>query len=108
MLGGLVVSVAATTIDPSKGDSSEMSMQQMTKNLKDKSGDEYDKAFIEYMISHHESAVDMAKLSTSRAKHEEIKKLSSDIVAAQEHEISHMKEWRTDWNYPVTNMKMGH
>lgn len=56
------------------------------------------------MIAHHQSAVDMAKLSASRAKHDEIKTLSNDIIAAQEKEISEMKMWQTDWNYTSSSM----
>lgn len=77
----------------------EMSMSEMTEQLKTKSGDDYDKAFIEMMIAHHEGAVAMAKLSPERAKHEEVKQLSEDIVEAQENEIADMKQWQIDWGY---------
>lgn len=80
-------------------DHSAMSMDDMNKELEGLSGDEYDKAFIEMMIAHHEGAVDMAELSSSRAKHDEIKQLSEAIISAQEEEISDMKQWQIDWNY---------
>ncbi len=103
-IGGLLVAIAATTFDkPSETKStsrgSEMTMSDMTASLVEKSGDDYDKAFIESMIAHHRSAVDMAKLSPSRAKHEEIKRLSRDIIAAQEKEIGEMQQWQLDWGY---------
>ena len=107
LLGGLVVSVAATTFDkPSDKDSKNMgmTMSQMTDSLKNKTGDDYDKAFISHMIEHHQSAVDMANLSASRAKHDEIKKLSQDIITAQEKEISEMKKWQTQWGYSSETM----
>lgn len=45
-LGGLIVSVAATTFDqPNAGIESEVTMQ-MSDSLKGKQGDEFDKAFI--------------------------------------------------------------
>lgn len=109
-IGGLVVSVAATTFDKSNHGTmdnpsmSSMSMDDMTKELKDKTGDEYDKAFIASMIAHHEGAVEMAKLSAQNAKHTEIKQLSSDIISAQEKEISQMKQWQMDWGYPSETM----
>jgi len=101
-IGGFIVAVAATTFDKAseqQSSSSEMTMTEMVASLKDKKGDDYDKAFITDMIDHHQSAVDMAKLSATNAKHEEIKQLSDDIVSAQEKEISQMKQWQMDWGY---------
>lgn len=81
-----------------------MSMEEMSKQLEGLSGDDYDKAFIEMMIDHHEGAVDMAKLSDNRAKHDEIKQLSKDIITAQEKEITEMKKWQKDWGYSSDEM----
>lgn len=82
-------------------DHSTMSMADMNKELENLSGDDYDKAFIEMMIAHHEGAVDMAELSDSRAKHEEIKQLSREIFVAQQKEITDMKQWQSDWGYGI-------
>lgn len=78
---------------------STMSMADMNKQLKPLSGDDFDKAFIEMMIAHHEGAVDMAQLSDSRAKHNEVKQLSKNIITAQEKEIAEMKQWQQNWGY---------
>lgn len=103
-IGGLLVSTAATLMNQSQTTSdSEMSMSRMTESLKNKTGDEYDKAFIENMIAHHESAVDMAKLSASNAKHDEIKTLSNNIIESQSGEIDQMKQWMVDWGYAGSN-----
>lgn len=80
-------------------DHTTMSMADMNKELEGLSGDDYDKAFIEMMIAHHEGAVDMAELSADRAEHDEIKQLSQKIIAAQEKEITDMKQWQLDWGY---------
>ena len=99
-IGGLTVSLAATYIEePAKTETSQMSMSEMTDTLATKKGDDFDKAFIATMIEHHEGAIEMAKLSANQAKHDEIKQLSSDIVEAQEKEISDMKHWQSDWGY---------
>lgn len=111
-IGGLLVAVAATTFNKPDQDTatntnsslSSMSMDDMTADLKNKTGDEFDKAFIANMIAHHEGAVEMAKLSAKNAKHEEIKSLSNDIITAQEKEISNMKQWQADWGYSPTMM----
>lgn len=110
-LGGLIVSVAATSFDkPSTNTSPDMSMGQMTDSLKAKQGDEFDKAFIAGMIEHHEGAVEMAKLAGVNAKHDEVKKLSLGIISAQEKEIDEMKQWQIDWGYSsmTDHSLMGH
>lgn len=81
-----------------------MSMADMSKQLKGLNGDDFDKAFVEMMIDHHEGAVEMAKLSDTRAKHDEIKQLSKDITTAQEKEITEMKRWQQDWGYSSNEM----
>ena len=107
-IGGLLVAIAATTFDkPAQNNTSTASstpvmMDQMADVLKDKSGDDFDAAFISNMIVHHEGAVAMAKMAESQAKHDEIKQLSKDIIAAQEKEITQMKQWQKDWNYSTS------
>ena len=118
-VGGLIVAIAATTFNKieqkdtatTNTSMSSMSMDDMTTDLKNKTGDEYDKAFIASMIAHHEGAVEMAKLSAKNAKHEEIKTLSTNIISAQEKEIDEMKQWQMDWGYSAMLMdhsSMGH
>jgi uncharacterized protein (DUF305 family) len=82
----------------------EMSMNEMTEQLKNKTGDDFDKAFVEMMISHHEGAVAMAELIPSRAKHDEVKKLGEAIISAQTKEIADMKQWQKDWGYSSDEM----
>jgi uncharacterized protein (DUF305 family) len=104
-IGGFLVSVAATTFDkpkpaePTINSAATMTMEDMSAALHGKTGDNYDKAFIEGMIVHHEGAIDMARQSATNAKHEEIKQLSRDIIAAQEKEIDLMKQWQAAWSY---------
>ncbi len=84
---------------PSADDHGTMSMSDMTTQLEQKTGDDFDQAFLEMMIVHHEGAVDMAKLIPSRTKHDELKKLGEDIISAQTKEISEMRQWQKDWSY---------
>lgn len=113
LVGGLVVSVAATQLNkPNETmNSSEMSMGQMTHSLKNKTGDDFDEAFISSMIEHHQGAIDMAKLAEKNAKHDEIKNMSNDIMTAQSKEINMMKSWQAEWGYeslPAGRNSMGH
>lgn len=75
------------------------SMNEMMESMQDKSGDDFDKAFIEAMIVHHQGAIDMANSAKQNAKHEEIQNLSEDIISAQSKEIEMMNNWKNQWNY---------
>jgi uncharacterized protein (DUF305 family) len=59
----------------------------------------FDKAFIDAMIPHHQSAIDMAQEAIERAQHKEIKDLAVQIISAQHAEIDKMEVWRKAW-YP--------
>ena len=56
-----------------------------------------DQAFIDMMVPHHKSAIEMAKVAKERAEHPEIKDLADDIITAQEGEIGQLEAWRTSW-----------
>jgi uncharacterized protein (DUF305 family) len=76
-----------------------MTMDDMVNNLKGKTGDSFDKAFISGMIEHHQGAIDMANLAKQYAKHDEIKSMADDIISAQTNEITQMREWQKNWGY---------
>lgn len=79
--------------------------------LKGLNGDEFDKAFMEEMIQHHQGAIDMAKLIETNGKHDELKKLGQDILSAQSKEIDMMQTWQSDWGYktvPKSHEIMSH
>lgn len=80
-------------------DMMDMSMDDMAAALEGKSGDDFDKAFIEMMIPHHQGAIDMAELAQENAKHAEIKTLATQIMAAQKREIDRMEQWQKSWGY---------
>ena len=56
--------------------------------------------FINNMISHHQSAIDMATVALKNAEHPEILSLTQAIVANQQKEIDMMKQWKAAW-YPT-------
>ena len=84
-----------------------MGMDQMAASLKGKTGEDFDKAFLSEMIVHHKGAIEMANIAKQNAKHNEIKKLSEDIVTAQTKEINEMKQWQKDWGYQTDDNTMG-
>lgn len=65
-------------------------------------GEEYDKAFLVDMLSHHEGAVSMAEAALAATDRAEIHSLATAIMEAQSKEIAEMRTWQTMWGYPVT------
>ncbi len=59
----------------------------------------FDKAFIDNMIPHHESAIEMAQVALEESENPEIREIAGAIVNAQEREIEQMRSWRDEW-YP--------
>ena len=57
----------------------------------------FDKAFIDAMIPHHESAIAMANAALEGSDNPEIRGSARAIVEAQEKEIARMETWRQDW-----------
>jgi uncharacterized protein (DUF305 family) len=103
ILGGLLVSIAATTFEKPK----DAAMTSMTSSLQGKSGDAFDEAFVSGMITHHQDAIDMARMADSQAKHQEVKDLSKAIIDTQQKEIDQMKQWQKDWGH-ADSMPAGH
>lgn len=65
---------------------------------------DYELRFLDAMIPHHQGAVEMAQEVLAKSQRPEMKKLAEDIIAAQNREIEHMKQWRKAW-YPKADSK---
>ena len=59
----------------------------------------FDRAFIDSMIPHHASAIDMASVALMRSTNPDIRRIARAIVDAQSQEIGQMIQWRKQW-YP--------
>lgn len=60
---------------------------------------DFDKAFLEEMIPHHQMAVMMANMLENTTSRQEMKNLAKDIIAAQTKEIDVMRNWQAQWGY---------
>jgi uncharacterized protein (DUF305 family) len=78
------------------GDMASM-MHDMNASLEGKVGDDFDKAFLQEMIVHHEGAVAMAEKVLEVSKKEELRSLATDIITAQNKEIEMMATWLATW-----------
>lgn len=82
-----------------KGDSGPSSMAFAQANAKMHAGMDIefsgntDADFVRGMIAHHQGAIDMARIELEYGKDEALRKLAQDIIAAQEAEITMMKDW---------------
>lgn len=65
-----------------------------------------DLEFIDDMVIHHQSAIDMAEIALEEAEHPEIEQLSNNIITAQQAEIDQMTAWRDEW-FPGAEQSMG-
>ncbi len=64
--------------------------------------------FMRGMIPHHQGAIDMAVIVLKYGKDPEVRKLAEAIVAAQETEISFMKEWLEKNGAPESGAQTDH
>ena len=72
-------------------------MSMMTQGLSNLTGDQFDAAFLEQMIIHHQGAIAMAQMVKATSKRPELLKLADDIITAQTKEINQMNSWLIDW-----------
>ena len=87
-----------TMMKKEEGVSMESMMMSMNANLKGKSGRELEKAFLIEMIPHHEGAIVMAQaILADKTVRPELTKLATDIVSAQQTEITQMKKWLAEY-----------
>lgn len=57
----------------------------------------FDREFIDMMVAHHQSAIEMARIELAEGEDEEAKALATAIIDAQAREIEDMNAWRTEW-----------
>ena len=58
---------------------------------------DFDRDFINAMIPHHQSAIDMSNAAMPNLKKQEVRDLAHDITVTQQVEIVRMKRWLKDW-----------
>jgi len=62
------------------------------------SGAAFDQAFIDAMVPHHKSAIEMATAAKEAGLSQpDLVKVADDILATQQLEINQMKDWRGEW-----------
>ncbi len=70
----------------------------MTDSLKGLSGKDFEVKFMQDMVAHHQSAVEMAQLVPTHTKRPELNTLAQNIISAQTKEIGQMTTWLAQWD----------
>lgn len=60
-------------------------------------GAEFDRMFVQKMIAHHTSALEMAQLAEGRATHPEVITIADKISKEQKDDIQKLKSWEAKW-----------
>lgn len=61
-------------------------------------GAAFDRAFIDAMVPHHESAIEMARSAEAAGlSNPELRQVADDILSTQQVEIDQLKQWRGEW-----------
>ena len=101
-----ILAVSALTSCSSTNEAHDMSsmpsaMASMADGMGSMTAAPADAMFAQMMIPHHEQAVVMADLASTRASSPVIKELAAEIKAAQQPEIDQMTTWLAEWGVPV-------
>lgn len=86
----------AKEIGAKPGDSSAMEMSEGDMQML-KTGEAFDRMFIDMMIPHHQAAIKMARTEVEKGQNAKVQDLAERVIAAQSKEIEDMNEWRADW-----------
>ena len=72
-----------------------MSQEEMMTQLDGLTGTEFDQAFLEAMIAHHEGAIEMSEQQLADGQNPDAVALAEKIIADQQAEITEMQELLT-------------
>jgi uncharacterized protein (DUF305 family) len=62
-----------------------------------KNAADFDRAFIEQMIPHHQMGVMMASMAQTNSQHPQLRAMQQAMVKAQSREIEQMSQWYRNW-----------
>src|SRR6266849_9693966 len=69
----------------------------MNASLEPLKGEKFEQSFLQQMIQHHRSAIEMAKMVPDHTQRAELRQLGEKIISTQQQEIEQMTKWLTDW-----------
>src|SRR5882724_10820252 len=72
-------------------------LDPMNASLQSLKGAEFEQSFLQQMIQHHRSALEMARLVSDHTKRPELRAFAEKMIAAQQQEIEQMTKWLNEW-----------
>ena len=60
-------------------------------------GADFEQSFLQQMIQHHRSGIDMAKLVSDHTQRAELREFAKKMISAQQEEIEEMSGWLKRW-----------
>ena len=69
----------------------------MNASLEKLKGAEFEQSFLQQMIQHHRSGIEMAKLASAQTTRTELRDFASKMIANQQQEIDKMSGWLKSW-----------
>lgn len=69
----------------------------MNASLEKLKGPEFEQSFLQQMIQHHRSGIEMAKLVDDQTKRAELRDFASKMISNQQAEIEKMSSWLKEW-----------
>ena len=69
----------------------------MNASLEKLTGAEFEQSFLQQMIQHHRSGIEMAKLVGDHSSRAELKEFANKMIANQQQEIDKMTGWLKSW-----------
>src|SRR5437870_8707647 len=69
----------------------------MNASLESLKGAEFEQSFLQQMIQHHRSGIEMAKLATQQTKRTELRDFATKMISSQQQEIDKMSGWLKSW-----------
>src|SRR5437773_10452416 len=69
----------------------------MNASLESLKGAEFEQSFLQQMIQHHRSGIEMAKLASDQTKRTELRDFASKMISSQQQEIDKMSGWLKSW-----------
>ena len=79
----------------------------MAQTSKGKTGEAFERQFLEMMSHHHQGGVEMANLCQTKAQHAELKQLCTKMAADQKKEADQMQGWLQTWHQGKGTMPKG-
>jgi uncharacterized protein (DUF305 family) len=92
-----IAAVAALLVATALAHDPNGKVDPMNATLQPLKGAEFEQSFLQQMIQHHRSGVEMAKLVRDHTKRPELQQFADKMSAAQQQEIDKMTGWLKDW-----------